>query len=170
MRMMFGIAIGLASIVGPDAPSALPQTPAPPGSHRAYQAILASSSPHGGVYTFRCEDGSTVVVDLAGKMVRTNTSVGPFRCEETIVDGVVGPVTTPESCNVPVMKDFTNSVIVRQIVTINRDVVRWDGTVVGELPFQAAAQSLQLGQDINLRTGEAHDMDGHTGYCRRLSP
>jgi hypothetical protein len=67
------------------------------------------------------------------------------------------------------MGEFSTSAILNQSVKVNGNVVRWDGKVVGNTVVRAASQGLNLGQDIDVRTGRMHDTNGNVGFCRKLN-
>lgn len=132
------------------------------------ESRTAAPVSEGHFIAFRCTDTFTVLVDKEAKTVRTITTLGRYRCEETITDGVTGQIATPQSCNVPAVGDFSPMAIIRQSVKVNGNVVRWDGKAVGDAFVAAASQGLNLGQDIDVTTGKMHDMNGNVGFCSRL--
>jgi hypothetical protein len=100
-----------------------------------------------------------VFVDRVDRMVRSTLTPGFFTCNQTLSDGITGPVTDI-TCDVPGMQ----SLVVRQRVTFNGNEVTFGGTVLkGPLGL---FESQTFWTQMNLRTGFAKDSDSGEYRCR----
>jgi hypothetical protein len=128
-------------------------------------------TPTSGVSSYGCMDQqghqSTVTLDVSRRTVRESVRSGLFFCEVTSVDGVVGPITTEDRCNFPLLGGMTSQMRSRQSVKLDGDMATFGGYII-DAPVPLTDDERNQFNRLNLRTGIMENWDGTRSRCHAL--
>jgi hypothetical protein len=128
-------------------------------------------TPTSGILSYGCTDQeghqSTVTLDALRKTARESVRSGLFFCEITSVDGAVGPITTADRCNFPLLGGMTSQMRSRQSVKLDGDMATFGGYII-DAPVPLTDDERNQFNRLNLRTGVMENWDGTRSRCHAL--